>query len=218
MIRRVTGMTVGEYFRDLVADPLGADAWIGLPAPGARVAHMQVGPTLAELIRQQAAARTPDVVDWSDRAMTLGGAWPPSSSATASASTTRSPGGGDSRSRRNRDRAGAGHDLVGDRRRDRRRSAARRCHASRRPGCAVRRSAGVGGSGAVAAVGHGIPARSEARRYLTPYGFGHDGAGGQVAFADPDSGIGFAFLTNQMEAIDDVRATDIVDALRKILD
>jgi CubicO group peptidase (beta-lactamase class C family) len=63
----------------------------------------------------------------------------------------------------------------------------------------------------------GFQLDSEARRYLTPRGFGHDGAGGQVAFADPQAEVGFAFLTNQMEAIDDVRATRIVDALRDAL-
>ena len=63
----------------------------------------------------------------------------------------------------------------------------------------------------------GFQLDSEARRYLGPQGFGHDGAGGQCAFADPQFGVGFAFLTNQMEAIDDVRATRIVDALRGAL-
>ncbi len=30
--------------------------------------------------------------------------------------------------------------------------------------------------------------------------FGHDGAGGQIAWADPESGLSFAFLTNGMDA------------------
>lgn len=65
--------------------------------------------------------------------------------------------------------------------------------------------------------GMGFQLDSEARRYLTPSSFGHDGAGGQVAFADPETGVGFAFVTNQMEAIDDHRATRLIDAVRVAL-
>ena len=49
---------------------------------------------------------------------------------------------------------------------------------------------------------------------LGPRSFGHDGAGGQMAFADADAGIGFAFLTNQMGDADDDRTRRIVSALR----
>ena len=47
--------------------------------------------------------------------------------------------------------------------------------------------------------------------------FGHDGAGGQLCFADPDAGVGFAFLTNVLRNRDDERAAHIVDALRACL-
>ncbi|MFE3250363.1 hypothetical protein [Streptomyces sp. NPDC059209] len=56
-----------------------------------------------------------------------------------------------------------------------------------------------------------------AREYLGPASFGHDGAGGQVAFADVTHRVGFAFLTNLMEAGADHRATSIVDELRRLL-
>jgi CubicO group peptidase (beta-lactamase class C family) len=60
----------------------------------------------------------------------------------------------------------------------------------------------------------GFQLDSEARRYLGESSFGHDGAGGQVAFADRDAQVGFAFVTNWMEAAGDDRATRIIEAVR----
>lgn len=43
LVRRVTGRTIGTFFRQEVAEPLGADAWIGLPAAEHhRVAEMEL--------------------------------------------------------------------------------------------------------------------------------------------------------------------------------
>lgn len=36
-------------------------------------------------------------------------------------------------------------------------------------------------------------------RTCSPRTFGHDGAGGQIAFADPDTGISFCYLTNGLD-------------------
>lgn len=56
------------------------------------------------------------------------------------------------------------------------------------------------------------------RRMLSETSFGHDGAIGQLGFADIDSRIGFAWLTNrQVGLVPGTRSTLIVDALRACL-
>jgi CubicO group peptidase (beta-lactamase class C family) len=49
----------------------------------------------------------------------------------------------------------------------------------------------------------------------SPRAFGHPGAGGSLAFADPDAGIGFAYVMNQMESgvLPKRRALALVEAL-----
>ena len=74
-----------------------------------------------------------------------------------------------------------------------------------------------GSAGPAARWGMGFQLPSLAREYLTGASFGHDGAGGQVAFADPLHNVGFAFTTNFMEGGDDQRGIKIVDALRRVL-
>jgi CubicO group peptidase (beta-lactamase class C family) len=51
----------------------------------------------------------------------------------------------------------------------------------------------------------------------TPKSFGHYGAGGSVGFADPDLGVGFGYVMNQMASglADDPRTRGLMDAVRK---
>ncbi|RKN10635.1 serine hydrolase domain-containing protein [Streptomyces radicis] len=219
VVRRVTGQGVGRHFAGTVADPLGADAWIGLPEPlHDRVAHLTVGPTLSRLVERQARARTPGVPDWPTLATTLGGAFPlelagPGSGFNDPAvRTAEIPGAGGIATARALAAVWSatitetdGVRLLDD-------ATLRSALEARSEGQPFFAAPGPWARWAM-----GFQLDSAARRYVTARGFGHDGAGGQVAFADPGAGVGFAFLTNRMEAGDDPRATRIVDALRSVL-
>lgn len=65
--------------------------------------------------------------------------------------------------------------------------------------------------------GTGFLLSNEAFGMLTPRSFGHNGAGGQLGFADPDTGIGLGYLTNRMMRSADTRSGAIMDAVRSRL-
>jgi CubicO group peptidase (beta-lactamase class C family) len=66
--------------------------------------------------------------------------------------------------------------------------------------------------------GSGFMLNSEARPFLSDASFGHDGLGGQVAFADETYKVGFGYVTNDLQSAPDARGRDLVSALRRILD
>jgi CubicO group peptidase (beta-lactamase class C family) len=218
IVRRVTGASVGKAFRRMVAGPLGVDAWIGLPPEeGGRVAHMWAGASLERLTERQRAELDEPGREWLWRAMTLGGALPPELVGAGAGfndpriQAAEVPGAGgiaDARALATIWSAAVtatrGVRLLDDETLD------------------LALHPQVDGPPVFDAPppwprwGMGFQLGSDARAYLTDSSFGHDGAGGQVAFADRDHELGFAFLTNQMEAEDD-RATRIIDALREVV-
>lgn len=211
VVRRVSGQPVSAVFEEMIA-PLHASAWIGLPeAEHRRVAHLVVAPTPPET----AAARPQP--DWLERAMTLGGALPPGLVLPDGGFndprlwSAEIPGAGGIASAHGLAKIWSATVWPTD--------GCQLLDAGTRARATAQQTAGK----PVFEVdppwprwGMGFQLDSEARRYLTPSGFGHDGAGGQVAFAEPGLGIGFAFVTNRMEGPGDRRATAIVDALRAL--
>jgi CubicO group peptidase (beta-lactamase class C family) len=219
LVRRIAGKSPGQYFAELATGPLGAPAWIGLPpAHRGPVAHLQVAPDLAALWKDEAARETGDRPNWGYRAMTLGNALPP-------ALVTTDGGFNDPRIRE-AEIPGAGGIATAD-------ALAAIWSATvcdtqgvrlLKPDT-VKVATQVETSGPpvfdpvppYSRWGMGFQLDSESRRYLTASSFGHDGAGGQVGFADPVHDVGFGYVTNWMEGAGDLRATSIIDALRGVL-
>lgn len=66
--------------------------------------------------------------------------------------------------------------------------------------------------------GMGFQLDSEWRRLLGRRSFGHDGYGGQLVVADPDTGLGVAFLTTDLRVDGDQRANEIIAAIRAVVE
>ncbi|MHA7274180.1 serine hydrolase domain-containing protein [Arthrobacter sp. TMT4-20] len=217
IIRRVTGKMPGEYLADTLTGPLGADLRVGVPAnEQANVAHLEAGESLRELVQMQIAAAEPGVIDWPIHAMTLGEAFPQelvSPNSGFNRSDVRAglfPGAGGIATARGLSAAWSSviHDTDTTRRLDP--TVLKLATEARSEGAPV-----FPAPAPWPRWGAGFQLDSEARRYVSTDGFGHDGAGGQVSFAEPELDLSIAFVTNWMEAGDDQRATIIVDELRK---
>jgi CubicO group peptidase (beta-lactamase class C family) len=211
LVRRVTGQMPGAYLSDEITTPLGADLWIGIPET--------VEPTYLRVIPGPAGPDLPvPVPNWPERAVTFGGALP---------GELASPTGGfNDRRLLAAELPGAGGVATADGLATFWSAAVTRTEGLRTVGPDVIERATrevSGGPGIYPGVppwyrwGMGFMLDADARRLLSPRSFGHDGAGGQVAFADPEYKVGFAYLTNQLESAPDPRGNDIVTALREIL-
>ncbi|MER6690082.1 serine hydrolase domain-containing protein [Streptomyces minutiscleroticus] len=212
VVRRVTGLTPGAWFRRAVGDPLGLRAWIGLPAAEAdgraRLVEAEGRPgmpgpehLLTRIVTMNGALVFPGLDEphgWNDPALL--GMELPGAGATASAGGlaglyAAAVTGVDGRERL------LAPDTVTD---------------------AVREvSSGKGwlGFDAGARWGSGFLLDSPGfRPLLGPRSFGNDGAGGQFAFGDDEFGVGFAYVANRMIGHGDARATRLVSAVRGCLE
>ncbi|SCK53059.1 MULTISPECIES: serine hydrolase domain-containing protein [unclassified Streptomyces] len=238
VVRRISGRSLGTFFAEEVAAPLGLSAWIGLPEEQEdRVARIAAAAPfgLEELIAGMAAATGLDphtVAAWVEavrgadsvqaRAGELGGAL----DNTSDYYTTRAwraaefPAANmlsDARSVA-RMYAATVSDVDGVRLLD---------------PPAVERATAVQTGGTRM---HGLPPGLDipAERsfnmslgfwracppmpMLGPGSFGHPGSGGSIGFADPDAGVGFGYVTNLWNfRPDDPRAANLVKAVRDCL-
>ncbi|MFB0618514.1 serine hydrolase domain-containing protein [Streptomyces sp. AGS-58] len=219
LIRRVTGRPVGEWIADEIARPVGADLWLGLPererARVGRVGPLEAPPApgglrtrpkraVAEayadpgsLTRRAFAAITPlpDENDPAYRAAAL-----PASNGIATADGL----------------ARFYASLIGEVDGGTRLFAPETTELAR-----TEQSAGADRVLVVnTRFGLGYMLHGAASPLLSPGSFGHPGRGGALAFADPDTGIAFGYVTNgfRKSVTADPRAQALVGAVRTALD
>ncbi|WP_152363317.1 serine hydrolase domain-containing protein [Microlunatus speluncae] len=237
VVRRITGKSLGTFFADEVAGPLGLNAWIGLPeAEEPKLATTEYAKpfTLEEMTEGMIATMGLDadtVTRWIQavwgedsvqaKAGVLGGAWAdPSVFSTREYRAAEFP-------------AANMHSDA--------RSLARMYGAtvSEVDGIRLLEPATVERAIEVHTDRtrmHGLPAdldlpanrsfymslgfwRSCPPMPLTgPKAFGHPGSGGSIAFGDPDAGIGFGYVPNRWSfRIGEPRASSLAEAVRQSL-
>ncbi|MGD9793637.1 MAG: serine hydrolase domain-containing protein [Acidimicrobiia bacterium] len=208
------GRAIGQFLADEIAAPLGLEMWIGLPEElEPRVARLRGAPLPSDpQVLATLAARTgPGTLG--DTALTMGGAI--------------AMGGPWNAPQVHRAQLAGANGITNAR------SLARMYGALSSEVDGVRlftddtmeevRRHRVGGFdvclGRSTRFGLGFMLANDFNPMLGPGSFGHGGAGGSLAFADPQHQLGFGYVMNQMQTgIDaDPRPAALVDAVRRCL-
>ncbi|MFC3505478.1 serine hydrolase domain-containing protein [Micromonospora krabiensis] len=211
IIHRITGQLPGRFFADALARPLGLRTWIGLPVAERDTVAWTLAPP---------ASATADLDPVAERGLTMGGAFafPADEDGLVSFNDSGIQAAGI---------PGAGAVSTAD-------GLARLYAAcvSEVDGPRLLTPASVDDATTVRARGqqrYGPPDTGQrwgtgfllhsapARPLLGERSFGHDGAGGHLAFGDDEHQVGFAYVVNQMGDVDDQRANRLTAAVRACL-
>lgn len=198
VVRRITGKSMGEFWQDEFARPLGLEFFIGLPAElEQRVAPMLAAPAI-EMSDETRAAAAKTLLG---RAISMNGAWPD----LATAANTREyhaaelGAAGGITNARSLARFYAG--LIGpiEGGPDRALFTRETIDRARQPqGDGEDLVLSMSGVSVQTRFGLGFATAGPMQAYGGPGGFGHGGAGGSAGFADPDLGIAGGYVMNQM--------------------
>ena len=218
LVRRIDGRSIGRYFADEVAGPLGLDFWIGLPeAEEARVSRLEPAPPPSDpaellLLMQMMGPGTPGF-----KALTMNGAILAFGLAenpfnTRAFHATEMPAASGITNARSLAKMYAA--TVSD------------VDGVRVLGPAAMRAAtaeAVSGPDhclvAETRFGMGFMLDNVTVPLLGHNAFGHAGAGGSLGQADPDTGVGYGYVMNQMLGgiAGDPRTVRLNDAVRACL-
>jgi CubicO group peptidase (beta-lactamase class C family) len=219
VIRRITGRRPGAFFRDVLGGPLGLHTWIGLPA-SARESVAWMEPPLPDEDTPAVRAIAQHLAEpVAVRNLDMGGAFgfPVENGIVAfndpAIQAAEVPAANGISTARSLARLYAGCVSEIDGPRILSRSS---IDDAIRVQSSGRQLYGPPDSGHRWGTGFMLNS-PPARPLLGDRSFGHDGAGGQLAFADDQYGVGFAYLSNQMGGLVDARATELTAALRDCL-
>ncbi|MFJ9819895.1 serine hydrolase domain-containing protein [Streptomyces sp. NPDC101151] len=217
LVRRITGRPMGEWIAEEIAAPVGADLWLGLPAAEqARVGR--VGPleapgtagTLKTRPKRAVAEAYADPDSLTRRAFAAITPLPDENAPAYRAATLPASNGIATADGLARFYAS----LIGEV------DGGTRLFTPRTMELA--RSEQSAGPDRVLVVGTrfglGHMLHGSASPLLSPGSFGHPGRGGALAFADPETGIAFGYVTNgfRKSVTADPRAQALVRALRTV--
>ncbi|GAA2133498.1 serine hydrolase domain-containing protein [Kitasatospora kazusensis] len=230
VVRRADGRSVGRYFAEEVAGPLGLDLWIGLPA----VVRPRVG-RLVDLPAPEAAQLGPNGMKIRPRpavvnayqdhtsltARSFAAVRPALDMADPAVQAAEIPGAGGIGTARSVARFYAA--LIGAA--DRQGGAPGELLPPLLGPALLREAVGpaVSGPDRVLIVntsfGLGFFRHGPTSPMSSPAAFGHPGRGGSLGFADPDLGIGFGYVTNGMQpgVTGDIRSRTLIGAVRRSL-
>ena len=218
LVRRVDGRTIGQYFAEDVAAPLGLEFWIGLPASEEiRVSTLESAPppTDPEAFALMMQVMGPGTTGF--KALTMNGsliALDPRQNHfnTRAVHATEMPAANGITTAGSLARMYAamigevdGVRLIGD-------DTVETVRAERVNGPDLSLVA-------PSRFGYGFMLDGELTPMLGPGSFGHAGAGGSLGYADPESCVGYGYVMNQMQTgiAGDPRTIALNDAVRSCL-
>lgn len=195
LVRRVTGKSLGEFVRDEIAAPLGVEMWIGLPEElQHRVAHIMAHPIPTfppEIARMMADRAGPGTTG--DKALSLLGTYGPGVFNRPEVRAAQVPGANGISNARSLATIYAA--CIGEM------NGVRLLEASTVAAATTSETP----KGEVDLVlkeetvfARGFAIHSERTQWAGPTSFGHDGAGGSCAFAQPDRDFAFSYVMNTM--------------------
>lgn len=209
ILRRVTGLGIGELLQRELSKPLGINAWIGIPSD-------LVGKVA--LLQQTDFVPAENIPELQIKAMTLGGAFPENLMGVNEGfnnpriQMAEVPGAGGIFDANALSKIYSA--CVSDK------EPIRLLNDAVIADMTKEQSSGPSQLEKVPPFprwGSGFMIPSEHRAFMTEASFGHDGFGGQVVFADAKHKVGFAFITNDLQSAGDQRGNRIVTALGEIL-